>query len=361
MLDDFREWLSDNLRYILLGLAVVLILVIGFCVVRLVTSSSGSSSGSGTAGTETSSGTVTEAQTQSAQTAGTEAETQGSTAAAGTDSLVRDDAAILTLVRQYYTAAAAKDVDTLSTIVTPWNDEVRDSVLRNDVIESYDNISTYSKAGPVDGSYVVFAYYEGKVANIDTPVPSLSMLYLTTDESGNLVVSDRNSSQEVSDYIDQISSDADVQALVADVDQKCEEAMDSDPALREFMETLDTTGSDESSDADTSSNTTVTSGEMVVNTEVLNIRQEANTDSAIMGVITSGTTVTVLQDAGDGWCQISYNAGSYTIEGYVRSEYLVSPGTDTSSDTTQSGETNAVSDTQTSESGSASGTDDTQV
>ena len=43
MLDDFREWLSDNLRYILLGLAVVLILVIGFCVVRLITGSSGSS------------------------------------------------------------------------------------------------------------------------------------------------------------------------------------------------------------------------------------------------------------------------------------------------------------------------------
>ena len=37
MLDDFREWLSDNLRYILLGLAVLLILVIGFCVVRLIT------------------------------------------------------------------------------------------------------------------------------------------------------------------------------------------------------------------------------------------------------------------------------------------------------------------------------------
>ena len=36
-MDDFREWLSDNLRYILLGLGVVLILVIAFFAVRLVT------------------------------------------------------------------------------------------------------------------------------------------------------------------------------------------------------------------------------------------------------------------------------------------------------------------------------------
>ena len=29
MMDNFREWLSDNLRYILLGLAVLLVVVIG--------------------------------------------------------------------------------------------------------------------------------------------------------------------------------------------------------------------------------------------------------------------------------------------------------------------------------------------
>ena len=109
MLDDFREWLSDNLRYILLGLAVVLILVIGFCVVRLITGSSGSSpSDSGKAESEISTEAVTEGQEPVSE----ESETQGA-AAAGTDSLTRDDAAILTVVREYYTAAAAKDVATL--------------------------------------------------------------------------------------------------------------------------------------------------------------------------------------------------------------------------------------------------------
>ena len=321
MLDDFREWLSDNLRYILLGLAIILILIIAFCVVRLVTGSSGSPSSN----TETADNVkVTEAaleNTQQESAGAEENDTQEETAAQGTSSLTKDDAAILTLVKKYYEAAAAKDIATLETICDPWNEEVKESILQNNVIQSYDNISTYSKKGPVENSFVVYTYYEGKIANIDTEVPSLTMLYLTANEDGNLVVSDRKASQEVADYIASVSSDADVQALIADVNQKCEEAKASDPALKEFMDSLDDESANEGNTsgdgADTSS-----SGEMICAAASLNIRQEPNTTSAIMGVLTQGDTVTKLQDAEDGWCQISYNAGSYTIEGYVKSEYL---------------------------------------
>ena len=326
MLDDFREWLSDNLRYILLGLAIILILIIAFCVVRLVTGSSGSPSSN----TETADNVkVTEAaleNTQQESAGAEENDTQEETAAQGTSSLTKDDAAILTLVKKYYEAAAAKDIATLETICDPWNEEVKESILQNNVIQSYDNISTYSKKGPVENSFVVYTYYEGKIANIDTEVPSLTMLYLTANEDGNLVVSDRKASQEVADYIASVSSDADVQALIADVNQKCEEAKASDPALKEFMDSLDDESANEGNTSgdgdDTSSNDTSSSGEMICAAASLNIRQEPNTTSAIMGVLTQGDTVTKLQDAEDGWCQISYNAGSYTIEGYVKSEYL---------------------------------------
>ena len=36
IMDNFREWLSDNLRYILLGLAVILLLIIAFFAIKLV-------------------------------------------------------------------------------------------------------------------------------------------------------------------------------------------------------------------------------------------------------------------------------------------------------------------------------------
>ena len=36
-MDDFREWLSDNLRYIMLGLGIVLVLAILFFGIRFLT------------------------------------------------------------------------------------------------------------------------------------------------------------------------------------------------------------------------------------------------------------------------------------------------------------------------------------
>lgn len=351
MLDDFREWLSDNLRYILLGLAVILIIVIGFCVVKLVTGGSSDSdkpAASGTTESEISTEAVTEAPA-----------VQGETAAVGTSALTKDDAAILTLVKKYYNAAAAKDVTVLEAICDPWNDKVKESILQNDVIESYNNISTYSKKGPVDNSYVVYNYYEAKVANINTPVPSLSLLYLTTNSAGELVVSDRNASQEVADYIQTVTSDADVKALREDVDEQCEHAKESDPALKEFMDALnDSEGSGSSSgNGDTG---TAVSGEMVATSE-LNIRQEPSTNAVIMGIVTNGATVTVLQEVEDGWCQISYNAGSYNIEGYVKLEYLTSAGGNGSSadDTDTADAAGTAGSAGTAATGGSSGTADT--
>ena len=37
MLDNFREWLSDNLRYILLGLAILVVLVVLFFGIKALT------------------------------------------------------------------------------------------------------------------------------------------------------------------------------------------------------------------------------------------------------------------------------------------------------------------------------------
>lgn len=345
MLDNFREWLSDNLRYILLGLAVVLILVIGFCVVKLVTGGSSSSpeQSSGRAESEISTEEISETTAQNVQ---------NETAAAGTTSLVKDDVAILTLVKKYYTAAAAKDYVTLETIVSPWNDEVKSSISRNDVIESYNNISTYSKKGPVANSYVVYTYFDGKVANIDTLAPSLTMLYIVTDESGNLVVSDREASQEVSDYIASVSLDADVQALIADVEAKCEAAQETDPALKEFME-QSSTGSQQTDGGSDSTDAELT-GEAVATSEV-NIRQEPNTDSAIMGVLQVGTQVTVLQMADDGWCQVSYNAGAYTIEGYVKAEYLEASGNTADGGQSAADDSTAGADADTADNGTSGG------
>ena len=42
-MDDFREWVSDNLRYMLLGLAIIIMLVLLFFGIRFLTSVFGGS------------------------------------------------------------------------------------------------------------------------------------------------------------------------------------------------------------------------------------------------------------------------------------------------------------------------------
>ena len=322
MLDDFREWLSDNLRYILLGLAIVLVMIILFCIVRLVTSGSRKKQENNGPAQTTQANTGEEKVTEN----GADAAPAAPAAPAGdSSSLTRNDAAVLTLAEKYYDAVAGKDVGTLSQIVTPWNDSVQESILSNDVIEKYNNVTTYSKQGLDAGSYVVYVYYEGKVADYDTLVPSLSRQYVITGDGGDLVIS--NSSMldsDVLDYINTVSGDADVRALREDVNRQYEEALASDPELAAFIATLD--GGAEANSGESES-ATEAEPEAAVPTEMtaiagLNIRETPSTEATILGSVAQGTNVTVLEEAGDGWVHIHYTAGGSDITGYVKLEYL---------------------------------------
>ena len=344
MLDNVREWISDNLRYILLGLAIVLIVVIGFCVVRLVTGNSSSDSSEAP-----SAGSVKEEMLKSDKTE-TEAEApapEGETdevqegsgsidttvddeAVSGTSaapvsgaSLVKDDTAILTLVKKYYKAVVDQDIVTLEEIVDNWNESVKTNFLQSDVIEDYRNISTYSKQGPVPNSYVIYAYFDGKISGIETLVPSLTLLYAVTGQGGGLLISDRNASSEITDYIASITSDRDVQALIADVNEQCEKAKAADPALKDYMEKQSPQNTYESEEAVTEEPQSEAAAGKRRATADVNIRQEPG--GAVLGVLPTGTEVEVLEEK-EGWCRISYNAGTYTVDGFVSGDFLAEVG-----------------------------------
>ena len=320
MLNDLREWISDNLRYILFGLAIILLCVIGFCVVRLISGPSNRTTTeqneANTVSTEVPDRTVN-------------ADQQSETPAVGTGSLVKDDAAILSLVRKFYTAAAAKDAATLSTIVTPWNEDVERATIHGDV-ESYNNLSTYSKKGLEDGTYVVFAYFDGKVVNIDTLVPSLSTLYLKPGDTGELMVySGKDSDSLVSDYIKSISSDADVQALVKDVRQQYDAAIASNDTLRQYLENGQTTNTAKEPETEASQDSGSNSGSSQESDELMAldavyIREDPNGEATILGTVPQGFTVSVIDTVNNGWTHVSFNDtyNGVVIEGYVSSQYL---------------------------------------
>ena len=332
MLDNVREWVSDNLRYILLGLAVVLVLIIGFCVFRLITGSSGKSKSS-TAETKpavTNNSIVAEEMTEASQA---EAASQQPSANVPVSSeLVKNDAAVLTVVNRYYNACAQKDTDTLSAIVKPWDTEVESKILQNDVVESYQNIETYSKPGLSTGSYVVFAYFDGKVHDYTTLVPSLARLYLESDETGTLVVrSGWDTDAAISDYVNTVTTESDVQELITTVNDKYESALASDSALRDFLNGM-SGGSGSTGEENKQEETDASMPEEMTAEVDMNIRQAPSTEAGIAGSLPVGEIVTVIAEADDGWVQIEYDSGWGVIEGYVRLEYL--SGGSSSQDTT---------------------------
>ncbi len=361
MLDDIREWISDNLRYIALGVGALLILIIIVSVVRLV-------GGSGNGTSSQSSSSVSDTQQTVQNTAEAVEETtelqdssaSGALTAVSSGDLIRDDAAVLTLVEQYYTAVAEKDTRTLSSIVTPWDETVQANVLRYDDVEAYRDIRVYSKTGRKDGEYVVFAASEIKLTDIETAVPNLDMMYLVTGTGGALqVASNMNTDAEISAFVTQASSSADVQTLVTEINNSYAQALAKDEQLSQYMsssaaepssqtaETTDTADSEEVSDdsaeaGESTASSNVSVGASMAATTTINIRQTASTSAAIMGVLPEGTSITVLSDAGNGWVEISYSTSVGDIVGYVMADYLTSAGSAALSDDAAAADNSAV-------------------
>lgn len=329
MLDNFREWLSDNLRYILLGLAVLLVVVIAFFAIRLITRGSKSDQSQ----KETNTVTVQDgkdsdsAQTEADSDAGskTERETQSETEEDGAASdtsgnpLTKEssDSAIQNLMVKYYTAVAARDYDTLASIDETFDEDAKAAVDAESAIESYNNIVTYTKSGLTEGSYIVYIYYEAKITGIDTLAPSLREKYVVTDADNSLKISDKRSSQELIDYILDMQSDSAVQKLIKDVNQNLEDAKAQDADLASYVDSINNNDPDESDNTSSAAQT----GKMRAATTV-NVRGDTSSSATLYGTLVEGKEVEVLETLDNGWSKIRYSYDQTIIEGYVMTQYL---------------------------------------
>lgn len=318
MLDDFREWISDNLRYILIGVAAILLIVIAVVAVRLIR---------GAGSTDNKKAPETQKITESVQEKETQAEGSGGTQPVSSN-LVKDQPDILELMTNYYTARAQKDYDTMAELCENFDDSTRTEIESRDMaIESYSNIITYSKAGKTDGSYVVYVYFDAKVTGIDTLAPNLRELYLITNSEGKLVIADKDEDSELKAYIESMRTDEDVQALRADVKQKLESAVAQDEDLKNFVESNAAGGDNQNSTGEGSQDNgddsagSASIGTMMVTTGI-NVRGEPDASSTLYGTLYQGATVDVLENLDSGWSKIRYTADGTTIEGYVMTQYL---------------------------------------
>lgn len=301
-MDNIREWISDNLRYILLGLALILVLAIAVLGVKTISNiASGKHQ------------TVRETEAESETTAKTIVESEEQNVSAS-GSLVSNDAKILATLTSYYTARTNKDITTLKKLEPSIDEAQVQADLENSYVERYSDIKTYSQEGPTTGNFVVYACYNGKVKDIDTLVPSLTQFYLKSNEDGSYYIADTTGDTAAEQFIEEMRKSSEVQSLISAVKEDCKEAEDSDPVLKDFMAKYGNGSQDDEPEAETEAG----EGSEVVALDTSNIRAEASTEADIIGTLYTGETVTKTGETDDGWTQVDYNG----VTAYIKSELL---------------------------------------
>lgn len=146
---------------------------------------------------------------------------------------------ITALINRYFTALAACDIETLNNIcetAEPFDAEVLAE--HASYIQGYRNVDCTIMDGLVEGTYVVYAYYEMKFYYIDTPAPALVQLYIKTGEDQMPYIYQGVIDGELSAYIAELTASQEISGLADEVNKKLQIACAADPDLDTFIRVL---------------------------------------------------------------------------------------------------------------------------
>lgn len=230
------------------------------------------------------------------------------------------------LVTSYFTAKADGNVDALRETVSVLDDAEAESVTKMaEHIESYQNITCYSKNGPETGSYVVYACYDIKFINVETMAPSLTLLYVCTAADGSLYVNNGEWDAAAESVINEFNSGADVQGLISQVETRYNEALAQDEKLSNLALTIQSASQEPAEEEDEPAEES--EDETVYAKETVNVRSQASETAERVGQIAKGDSATRISEE-NGWSKINYNNAT----AYVKSEYLTTNKDDIQAD-----------------------------
>lgn len=145
------------------------------------------------------------------------------------------------LINEYYTALAAGDMDTVvvNRNYTEDTEKIR-LEKKSQYIEEYRNIQCYTKKGMLENTFLAYVSYEVKFKDIDTAAPALNTLYICPNEEGKLYIYEGEIDDNVSQYLQALSSQDDVKELINKVQVSYKEAIGADEKLDSFLAELPT-------------------------------------------------------------------------------------------------------------------------
>lgn len=283
--DKIREWISDNLRYMLLIGAILLIVAAVLLIVHLVSPKNDGKSSGGTVTSSSAGNNVPDKKTQvkadskadSEDSTGTSSDVSdsandSSADASSTDTASAPDAEaeptsepeaaddtsntentdntavsfaadnvpeVSTVLEQYYTALGARDINGLFVVTDNLTAEEQAQIEAESDVESYGDVKAYTISGPSDGTYIAFVSSRCKYLGINQTLPMLSEYYLYTTEDGSLkIMDDTDSDAVVTEAMKAALENEEVKNLIEQVQNDYQNALDADASLRAYVESI---------------------------------------------------------------------------------------------------------------------------
>lgn len=283
--DKIREWISDNLRYMLLIGAILLIVAAVLLIVHLVSPKNDGKSSGGTVTSSSTGNNVPDKKTQ--VKADSKADSEDSTGissdvsdsandssadASSTDTASAPDAEaeptsepeaaddtgntestdntavsfatdnvpeVSTVLEQYYTALGARDINGLFAVTDNLTAEEQAQIEAESDVESYGDVKAYTISDPNDGTYIAFVSSRCKYLGINQTLPMLSEYYLYTTEDGSLkIMDDTDSDAAVTEAMKAALENEEVKNLIEQVQNDYQNALDADASLRAYVESI---------------------------------------------------------------------------------------------------------------------------
>ena len=283
--DKIREWISDNLRYMLLIGAILLIVAAVLLIVHLVSPKNDGKSSGGTVTSSSTGNNVPDKKTQ--VKADSKADSEDSTGissdvsdsakdssadASSTDTASAPDAEaeptsepeaaddtgntentdntavsfaadnvpeVSTVLEQDYTALGARDINGLFVVTDNLTAEEQAQIEAESDVESYGDVKAYTISGPSDGTYIAFVSSRCKYLGINQTLPMLSEYYLYTTEDGSLkIMDDTDSDAVVTEAMKAALENEEVKNLIEQVQNDYQNALDADASLRAYVESI---------------------------------------------------------------------------------------------------------------------------
>lgn len=282
-----------------------------------------------------------------------------------------ENAAVQTLIDSYYTAYAAGDVATLTTLATPVSANEQGYIsMYSQFVDAFTCTEYHVFEGLDANSFLVSVGIEVIFTGVETGAPGLDFFYVRTNESGALYIdnlySQYNMNQNenaldtsIESLIEEYKKQDVVIQLQQTIQQAYNEAVTADVNLANMINTTipaaqeqwlatviaqnmaeeNTEATEPSSEvvaesetlqeevpaeseapeeeAPVESETGENTSETVVTTYKVNVREAADQSSNKLGQVEQGTTLTRVGTEGD-WSIVEFEGGT----GYIKSEYL---------------------------------------